>query len=322
MGILRRAAAAAFDSGGGLSAARFLNRNALRIMMYHRFRDRAALERQCSHLREFYQPVSLSAVSEWIDGGHPLPPNAVAVTVDDGYQDAFESAFPAFHAHGIPATIFVVTGFLDGHLWLWGDQVEYAVRHTELERVSMELPSGEALSFSLATPLDRAQATSRLKESMKQMDNGHRLQALEELPRTLGVDIPPEPPDGYRPITWDQARAMSAGGIEFGSHTDSHPILSTLADDEQLRSEVSGSKARIEAELGFPAPHFCYPNGRKRDFNQRVIQAVEQAGYRTAVTAESGLNHSGVGRFLLRRVGVEPELPEPYFRRCVAGVRV
>lgn len=322
MGILKRAAATAFHAGGGVRLARLLNRGALRILMYHRLRNRAALEWQCAHLRRCYSPVSLSAVSAWLDSSRPLPPNAVAVTVDDGYEDVFETGFPVFREHGIPFTVFLVTGFLDRNLWLWGDRVEYAVNLSGLARASVELPNGERLAFALASREDRAKAAFHLKEVMKRMDNRDRLRLLESLPRTLDVVVPAEPPPGYQPMRWDQVRAMSAAGVEFGAHSESHPILSRLPDDAELRREVAGSKARIEQELRSPVSHFCYPNGRSGDFDQRVLEAVAAAGFRTAVTAESGLNHAGAVRFQLCRIGVDPELPAPYFRRSVAGVRV
>jgi hypothetical protein len=43
------------------------------------------------------------------------------------------------------------------------------------------------------------------------------------------------------------------------------PDLSALADPEELREEIAGSKARIESELDRPVLHFCYPNGKMRD---------------------------------------------------------
>ena len=45
------------------------------------------LRAQMDVLRREFQPVSLQAIVDWLRGGPPLPPRAVAVTFDDGFRD-------------------------------------------------------------------------------------------------------------------------------------------------------------------------------------------------------------------------------------------
>jgi peptidoglycan/xylan/chitin deacetylase (PgdA/CDA1 family) len=108
--------------------------------------------------------------------------------------------------------------------------------------------------------------------------------------------------------------------MEFGAHTKTHPILSALTDPEELRTEIAGSKARIESELNRPVLHFCYPNGKMRDIGPAAAETVRAAGMRTAVTAEPGLNKAHQDAFLLRRIGADPSHPEMYLARSVAGL--
>lgn len=61
-------------------------------------------------------------------------------------------------------------------------------------------------------------------------------------------------------MDWDQIRAVSRAGIEFGSHSVWHRDLTTL-DDEDLRRELVSSKSRLEQELGAPACTFAAPYG-------------------------------------------------------------
>jgi peptidoglycan/xylan/chitin deacetylase (PgdA/CDA1 family) len=146
-----------------------------------------------------------------------------------------------------------------------------------------------------------------------------RLTALSE---ELRVHPPDSPPAGYEPLSWDEAREMGRHGIEFGAHTRSHPILSRLANRAEVAAEVVGSRERVEAELGGPVLHFCYPNGMAEDFTAETVDVVREAGFVTAVTAQSGLNAAGADRFRLRRIAQDSDSPEARFASRVAGFHV
>jgi peptidoglycan/xylan/chitin deacetylase (PgdA/CDA1 family) len=307
---LKRLAKAAFYKAGGVGMARWKNRKGLRILMYHRFGDRDALARQCAHIRSHYAPVSMAKAAAWLEHGAEVPENALVVTVDDGYRDFYQVAYPVFCEYGIPATVYLVSEFLDRKLWLWVDQVRYAFLH------------GQSLRAELATPQARQRAAYQMTEAAKRMPNIERLRLLAGLPDQLQVTLPREAPPGYEPLRWDEVREMAAAGIEFGAHTRTHPVLSRVAGAEELGDEIAGSKRQIEQQLGRPVDHFCYPNGSNEDFGVDAVEAVRLAGFRTAVTTERGLNYPGADRFRLVRIGVEPGLDQDYFERCAAGFRV
>jgi peptidoglycan/xylan/chitin deacetylase (PgdA/CDA1 family) len=94
----------------------------LRVLMYHKVNDRpgnplsvptALFEEQMAALHEFgYQVVDLDAVLAHYGEGAPLPPLAVLITFDDGYQDNLEHALPILDRHGYRAVLFVPIGFL------------------------------------------------------------------------------------------------------------------------------------------------------------------------------------------------------------------
>lgn len=81
-------------------------------------------------------------------------------------------------------------------------------------------------------------------------------------------------------LSWDDLRALADEGWEVGSHTVTHPRLTTL-ERVELRAEVRESKARIEAELGRPCVSFAYPWGL---VDEGVEREVRSAGYEVAFT--------------------------------------
>jgi peptidoglycan/xylan/chitin deacetylase (PgdA/CDA1 family) len=106
---------------------------------------------------------------------------------------------------------------------------------------------------------------------------------------------------------------MERHGIQAGSHTVTHPILTRISD-ERLRMELRDSKARLESVLGHEVSLFCYPNGATND---QVTAAVRDAGYGSAVTATPGFNGLSPDPFRLSRISAENDLP--HFAQNISG---
>jgi peptidoglycan/xylan/chitin deacetylase (PgdA/CDA1 family) len=274
--------------------------------MYHRFSDRESIARQCAHIRAHYTPVSLTQAAHWLDRGG-WPDNALVVTVDDGYRDFYHVAYPVFREYGIPATVYLVSDFLDQRQWLWVDRVRWTYLHS---------PS------ALGSRNERLMAARDAIEAAKLMPDQERLAWLERLPDELGVRAPGQSPPEYEAMRWDEVREAVRNSIEFGAHTVTHPILSRVSSAAKLRVEIEGSKRRIEEELGRSVDHFCYPNGSASDFTAEAVEIVRGAGFRTATVTTPGVVAAGDDAWRLRRVGVEPALEERYFAECAAALRI
>jgi len=103
-----------------------------------------------------------------------------------------------------------------------------------------------------------------------------------------------------RLLTRSEAEKMAAAGIAIGSHTRTHARL-TECPPGRLHDEVAGSKKALEDRLGRRVDHFCYPYGA---YDERVVRAVESAGYRTACTVERGVVPPGGDPLRLPRIPV------------------
>jgi peptidoglycan/xylan/chitin deacetylase (PgdA/CDA1 family) len=76
-------------------------------------------------------------------------------------------------------------------------------------------------------------------------------------------------------LAWRDMRAWQGRGIEFASHTATHPRL-TRCSSEQVRGELSRSRAAIVSELGVETPAVSYPFGA---FGEREERLAREAGY-------------------------------------------
>jgi peptidoglycan/xylan/chitin deacetylase (PgdA/CDA1 family) len=161
---------------------------AVPVLMYHRVADLnaketrnplmrdltvspAKFEEQVRHLSENgFTFLFASEVETAVLEGKALPERAIAITMDDGYADNFEQAFPILRKYGAKATIFLVTNTLDkaGHLtWdncrtMQPEGVGYGshtVHHYELPSLSVaemdrELrDSKQTIEFRLSAPV-------------------------------------------------------------------------------------------------------------------------------------------------------------------------
>lgn len=296
---------------GAFVPFRRLNRDKALILMYHRFQhedeDGAKTSARSfiahlEYLKTHYRLVPLSFISEHIQTGAPLPPAIAAVTIDDGYRDAYTVAFRLLRERKIPATLFVATGFVDLECWLWTDKMRYVLSHTKAGKIEVNI-GGRTLSIALEDHASRATAARQINSLLKTVPDAVKENEIMRLTASLGVEIPQLPPAEFQPLTWDEAREMHQDGIEIGSHTRSHPIL-TKVDDIRLRAELCESKSRLETIFSHRIDLFCYPNGNMDD---RVRRATALAGYRCAVTVEPGLVNGNSDPLALKRFGAEPD---------------
>jgi peptidoglycan/xylan/chitin deacetylase (PgdA/CDA1 family) len=298
--------------GAGLFAPfRAANRGKALIVMYHRFCEnenglstpaRCFIE-QLDYLSEHYRIVPLSELAGYLTRGAPVPPGLAVITIDDGYRDCFDIAFPILRERKIPATAFVVTDFVDQATWLWTDKVRYLTSRAPGSLLEAHIDD-QSLRIALDGGASRLKGAERVNTELKQIADEAKDDAIRQIAATLGVELPDEPPTQFSSLTWDQVREMDSNGIEIGSHTVTHPIL-TKTNPEKLRYELHESRVRLEAKLGRKVELLGYPNG---DHNASVQEEAERAGYKCAVTADYGLNNGGSNPLALKRIHTQRDL--------------
>lgn len=299
---------------GWFDLLRYAHRRQPLILTYHRFSESddpdktpaAAFEQQLDYLAAHYDVAPLGRLVAEMNSREPRTKTGkgmAAITIDDGYRDSYEIAYPLLRRRNLPATVFVVTEFADRHCWIWTDKARYLCARANPQWLTTRIGGHESW-LELGDEASRRRTALRLNDLLKKLPEEAKESALDRLAETLGVPLPEAPPEHLRSITWEQAREMDQNGVEIGSHTRTHPILTNISE-EHLRRELYESRLRLEEVLGRQVEQFCYPNG---DNDDRVQREVARAGYRIAVTTVSGLNKRGDDPLTLHRIHTERDL--------------
>jgi peptidoglycan/xylan/chitin deacetylase (PgdA/CDA1 family) len=236
-----------------------------------------------------------------------------AFTFDDGWKDNYSYAYRWMKQRGVPATIFLVTGFIGGEGGFWVERLiaawkNPAARQKIQASCSAGLQAGTSSSFQAGTPLParpnaacrpegrryKASSAASLEnviESLKRMPSPQRAQLLEGL-------LPAGGGSADRMLSWDEVTEMSQAGIGFGAHTVTHPLL-PYEDGATAEREISGAKLMLEERLQKRVRAFAYPNG---DWDAQTRQLVAAAGYDWAFTTRHGWYRRGRDPFTVPRV--------------------
>lgn len=86
----------------------------------------------------------------------------------------------------------------------------------------------------------------------------------------------------------EEIHEVARQGMEIGSHTVSHPRLSSLKP-ETLEREVGASREIINDIMGLPVDGFCYPYG---DLDSAAVLAARKAGYLYACATKKQVDNS------------------------------
>lgn len=116
----------------------------------------------------------------------------------------------------------------------------------------------------------------------------------------------------------DEIKLMKKDGIDFGSHTVTHRVLTEI-DINIAAEEIFHSKVDLENLINEKIQFFTYPRGKKNHFNKKVKALVEKSGYKAAFTTENGEIDNRSDLFELKRLGMR-NYPLFVFKVRVSGI--
>ncbi|HRQ56517.1 MAG TPA: polysaccharide deacetylase family protein [Azoarcus taiwanensis] len=279
-------------------------RGRLTILIYHRVLaapdallpdtpDRAAFDWQMALVKRHFQALPLAEAGRLLQQGR-LPARAACITFDDGYADNLTEAWPILNRHGLPATFFVATGFLDGGRMFNDTLIELVRRMPEGDCDLTDVGVGVV---ALNGAESRIGLIHKLIGQFKYQQMTQRQESVEALASRFGVTLPDD-----LMMTTDELRKLAdSAGVEIGGHTRNHPILTRLEDDA-AREEILAGKHDLEARLERPVRLFAYPNGRPgKDYDARHAAMARECGFELAVSTAPAAARVGADPFQLPR---------------------
>jgi peptidoglycan/xylan/chitin deacetylase (PgdA/CDA1 family) len=241
--------------------------------------DAAFFASQVELLAQHFNVLPLrEAVRRLRDG--TLPARTVCITFDDGYADNCTVAAPILASRGVPATMFIATGYLNGGR-MFNDTVMEALRRApsgDLDLRALGLPR-----FELTDDAGRFRAASEIITGLKYLAPEERARRANEVAEHIGAPLPDD-----LMMKDAQVEQLAAMGFEIGAHTVNHPIL-TSVDETIAWSEIERSRHLLEDLTRAPVRSFAYPNGRPlQDYGRGHVELVRRAGFDVAVSTAWG----------------------------------
>jgi peptidoglycan/xylan/chitin deacetylase (PgdA/CDA1 family) len=270
----------------------------LLIVNYHRIRatktattafddgvfgpDQAEFLRQMLWLRASTTVLDESGLLELFDQGRGCRGETYsAVTFDDAYADCFSLARPVLEQAGVRAIFFVPIDMIDSRQLGWWDLAAYLMKRTPRREISL---GNDVLDLGAGFAASLRRVLNQFKLRPVEETGG----LLEELSRACGVPLPGKDLQSAELMTWEQLRALKAGGHGIGSHTFSHRVLATLSPEQQER-EIKASRAELAARIGAEVLSFAYPVGGPQHINGHSVRLVREASYEQAFTFNTGI---------------------------------
>jgi peptidoglycan/xylan/chitin deacetylase (PgdA/CDA1 family) len=313
---------------GFFGLARFYTANELRILCFHGlslgdehqfrpglFTRPEVLWKRMKTLRDGRFPIL--SLDQGLDGlaRGDLPKGATVVTFDDGFYSNFSHGLPILRHFDIPATIYVTSYYVAKARPIFRLVVQYLFWKSKRTKVDLNgLGLARDGSFGFSKDRDDEVVWQIIEYGEEHLDEDGRVQLSRELAARLDVSYDELVRNrSLSLMTPDEIRQTAQAGVSVQLHTHRHRLP---IDEHAVGREIEENRAFLEATVGAPADHLCYPSGIWSEIQWPWLEA---AGIRSAVTCERGLNATRAPRLGLKRLLDADDLPQIEFESEVYG---
>lgn len=249
----------------------------------------------CGWLRRWFDVLPLDEAVRRLREGR-LPSAQLSITFDDGYADNHDVALPILRRHGLSATFFIATGFLDGGR-MWNDTLIESVRRTTKPILDLENTPVHSLGrLPCGSTAEKVAAIDALIRAIKHLPSEQRLASVDAVAARAQAELPRD-----LMMTHDQVWALHAAGMGIGGHTVNHPILAKL-DEAGARKEIAEGRRVLQDIVDAPVKLFAYPNGQPgTDYVSANVETVRELGFDAAMSTTWGVARRADDPFQLPR---------------------
>ncbi len=216
------------------------------------------------------------------------------LTFDDGFSDHYRYVFPELVARKLWAIFFIPTGMYSNGRLLDVHRIHLMIAHcggASCLAAARQVVTDDMLEVAHVDGF-KSRAYSRLGDDADTIEfkrlfnyfiaSEHREEALDRIVDKLKLELP-RTAEFY--VSADELKEMAQTGMQIGSHTVSHPVMSTL-DRARQRQEIDQSFDYLNCVIASPIETFCYPYGGSHSFTDETEALLTQAGCRYAFNYE------------------------------------
>ncbi len=126
-------------------------------------------------------------------------------------------------------------------------------------------------------------------------------------------------PERWLPLSWEEVKEMMEWGMEFGTHTHTHPNSLSKMTKSEGEWEIEESTKLFTEKTGINPKFFSYPHGTFKDYSPFHIKVLKAFKYRGALTTNIGRNDRSQNPYELKRIIVYETDSLREFKKKVTG---
>ncbi len=244
---------------------------------------REMFEKHLIFYKSNFEVITIDQLIKLTSTGKALSKCYLLITFDDGYIDNYEEAFPLLKKHHLPATFFVSTNYIENSIIPWWDEVAYMIKQCDMESIILPCSKNEIM-------IDKKNIDLCLRNILFEIKSNRHI-PIESVLNTLREQTKVNVHElNYRLfMNWSMLLEMVNAGMNIGSHSQSHKVLSSLSLVKQME-EVKNSKKIIEQKLDIEVKSFAYPEGGVSSYNQNSVDLIKKSGYKLGFNFIAGIN--------------------------------
>jgi len=203
----------------------------------------------------------------------------IVLSLDDGYKDNYEIAYPIFKKHDIPFTIYITTSFPNESSILWWYVLEELIVKNEMLKI------GDTV-YSCNTYTEKNDTFMKVREQILKLDQRDILHKLQILFKNYDIDWFSKNEELC--MSWSDIKKLSKDSLcTIGGHTVNHYAFNKLRKEDILK-EIVDANTELETHINKKVEHFAYPFGSRFEVGDREVEFIKKLNFKTVTTTRAG----------------------------------